>query len=416
MELTLDFSARTPVERIRLLLIGIEKISQDPEKTPPQPFENVLRMETPLCGHEEIGPGRRTHRARFPIPLDAPSSYIGRQIVIAYELRVEVVIPWWPDVDQAYPVSVAPRLESRPPRAPVRRTTACGSDDLFFEITLDDSLFAPGDVLSGALALGNVRARKIRGLSMALIGRERTTTGMLLGSFAHERESSRLLFHFQSEAVIEGRAIPFRLALPTTLWPSFQTRSSFFGYALEVQAKIAWGLNVSCEIPILVRSLDRPSELTVAQPSVGAERWRAVWAHAGAPLGLRLAPADLGIEGELSGLEAAVFPDLESSSLTIAAELRYPNWGLGLRVRMRRLGIFALEDGDGFGRRYRVDGREPSQTRSALTRRLRGALLAFEEATLDDDHVRVRSKAESYDQPHIGRVLERLAVLAVALR
>lgn len=416
VELTLDFSGHTPVDAIRLVLLGMEKFSPNPHKVPPQPFQNIFRLEAPLSGKAEIPPGKRSYRASFPIPAGVPSTYHGKQLLIVYELSVEVEIPWWPDLRQTYFVSVAPRPEPRPPPSPISLSSARGGDELFFEITLADRIFAPGDVLSGALALGNVRGRKIRGLVMALVGREQTTSTNLLGSFVSTSEATRLLFHYHSEAVQEGREVPFRLHLPEKIWPSFRTPTSIVAWSFEVRAKVAWGADATHQIPILIRALDRPSDRAEVRTHVGPERWRAVWANAGAPLDMRIEPGALALAGTPSGLATSVFTDPESSAPAITTELRYASWGLGLRVRLRRLGIFAAGDEDGFGRRYRVDGRDPGQIRAVLTRRLRAALLAFDEAYLDDDHVRVRSNTGSYDQPHIGRVLQLSAALAVAMR
>jgi hypothetical protein len=414
VELTLDFRGQTPVDCIRLILVGMEKFSANPEKTSPQPFQNILRLEAQLSGKAEIPPGKRFYRATFPIPQGVPSTYLGKQLCIVYELTVEVEIPWWPDLCATYSISVAPRPAMRLPPSPINQTSARGGDEIFFEVTLDDRIFAPGDVLSGALALGNVRGRKIRGLVMALVGYERTTSNTVLGSYDFTREATRLLFHYHSEAVQEGREVPFRLHLPVKLWPSFQTQTSMLTWSLGLRANVAWGSDAVHRVPLLVRVLDRPSDQAVQRIHVGPERWRAVWAHAGAPIGLAIDPSDLGLAGTLSGLAASVFTDPESARPAIAAELRYPSWGLGLRVRLRRIGIFAAGDEDGFGRRYRVDGRDPGQTRAVLTRRLRAALLAFDEAYLDDDHVRVRMNTGSFDQPHIGKVLALAAALAVA--
>lgn len=415
-ELTLDFSGHTPVEAIRLVLVGMERFSANPEKVAPQPLHNILRLEAPLSGKAEIPPGKRSYRASFPIPAGVPSTYRGKQLVIDYELSVDVEIPWWPDLRQTYVVTVSPRPEPRPPPSPVSLSSARGGDELFFEITLADRIFSPGDVLSGALALGNVRGRKIRGLVMALVGHEQTTSMKLLGSSVATREANRLLFHYHSEAVQEGREVPFRLHLPANIWPSFRTATSTVAWWFEVRAKVAWGADATHAIPILIRVLDRPSDRAEVRTHVGPERWRAVWADAGAPLAMRIEPGALVLAGTLEGLAASVLTDPESSAPAITAELRYASWGLGLRVRLRRIGIFAAGDEDGFGRRYRVDGRDPGQTRAVLTRPLRAALLAFDEVYLDDDHVRVRSNTGSYDQPHIGRVLELLAALAVAMR
>ena len=417
VSVVLESKSATPVDSIRLTLEGDHKLSRDRSRLPLVPVARLVHEEVVLSGKGELAPGTRPFRARFRLRPDLPASYAGQQVAIAYELELYVDIPWWPDLRERYSVVLSPPVSARrPPRRLLRTTAAPGSDAIFLEIALDDQVFAPGDVLSGALALGNLRGRKVKGISMALCGVESSAIAGPFGAVTQVGEGARFLFHFGPVAAGEGVELPFRLALPKTLAPTFQSGPSSLSWVLEVVLDVAWSSKRVHRFPVEIRALDRPSESAAARPRLGHERWRGVWGEAGAPYGLALDPEDLELTGVLAGRSARVFLDHDADPPALAAELRWPSWGTGFLVRVRRVALFASGGDDGFGKRYRVEGREAAQVRALLTPELRRALLAFDEVYADDEHVRVKGSSKGFDQPYIGELLARRAALAASLR
>lgn len=399
----------TPVDAITLRLQGTERFRLGPSQVPAV-LRSIVDQIATLRAKSELTEGQHDFKARFRLPADASPTYLGRCILIDYVLTLHVDIPWWPDLKKEYTVNVAPAVFGRPRRAPVAQTTAKGGDEPFIELTIDDTVLQPGDALTGALALGNLRGRKVRGLRMALVAIEdvkgRTT-----------QRGEEYPAHFAPDVVREGKEFPFRFTIPKTVPPGFQTPISSLGYAVEVRAEVAWQKDIVHHVPLTLAAMDTPPEGVQSRPRLGMERWRAVWEHAGAPLGLGLAdPEDLRLEGSIAGVRTAVFVDPDADQTSFAAELTWTSWGIDLRVRTRRVSLLVPDpEGDGFGRRYKVHGRDPGQVRPLFAAPLRKALLAFEEAYVDDRHARVKSKTAGLDQPHIGRFLQDVARLAAEL-
>jgi hypothetical protein len=405
----LKSGSATPVDAITLRLEGTERFRLAQNQAPAV-LRSILHQIATLKSKGELAEGNHEFKARFRLPADASPTFLGRCILIDYVLTLHVDIPWWPDLKKEYTVKVAPPIFGRPQRAPVAQTTARGGEEPFIELTLDDTVLQPGDAIMGALALGNLRGRKVRDLHMALL-----TVESVKGRTTQRGEEYPA--HFGPDVVREGKEFPFRFTVPKTVPPGFETPLSSLSYVLEVRVKFGWQKDVTHHVPVTIAAMDRPAEDVRSRPRLGAERWRAVWEHAGAPLGLGVAdPEDLRLEGWIAGIRTSVFVDPDADETSFAAELTWTSWGIDLRVRTRRVSLLVSDpDGDGFGRRYKVHGRDPGQVRPLFAAPLRKALLAFEEAYVDDRHARVKSKTAGLDQPHIGRFLQDVVRLAAEL-
>lgn len=411
--LTLTSWSKTPVNAITLTLTGAEKY-QDAARDVTRVRRPIVNLVATLMGEGELDVGPRTFRARFNMPEHALATYKGRYLRVEYTLFLHVDIPWWPDLTRTYHVDVEPRAQGRPTPKPVAHTTERGGAEPFAEITLDDVVFAPGDVVSGAFALGNLRGREVQAIEMAVVAVERVTPQWTA-------PSDRYVVYLDPDAVEEGRAQRFQFTLHTWVPPSFDSLSYYF----QMKVKIRRGAELTHRIPIAIARLDGPSLVGASQrqPELGSGRWRKIWARAGAPLGLALAGKDLRLTGRAGRAAIDVFVDPSADEASLVAELRYGPWGADLRVRPRqRLSpqrifpfLVADEQSAAFWSRYKAEGREEAQLRAILTPALLQALMGFDAVQMGDDEVRAVTKSAGYDRQYIGPFLERVAALARAI-
>lgn len=409
VELSLRSRSATPVEHVELRLDGTELVLVEGRITTPRHFVSLVAR---VAEDVTLNEGEHRYRAKFPLPDDAPCTYIGARAEIRYALKLAVSIPWWLDVNESYEVQVAPRPAARPARKPAASTTAHG-DAPFVELSIEDQVFAPGDDLTGAVALGNVHGRKVRGVELSLVGYERVRVG---GD--HATEAHRLTAFLRADSRDEGRELPFRFRIPKTIAPSFDVGWAALFWGFEVRVDLARTNDIVHTAPITVRRFDRPPQAGAMRRQIGSGRWRAVWEAVGARHGLRADPLELRLTGSLSGASAAVWIDAGDAGAALTGELRWPSWGIDLQIGLKRF-MLALsgggDDPEGFGNRYRVRGRDPAQVLAVVAASLRRALLAFDDVRLDDEHVTVRSRTPGHDQPWLGVFLERLATLAVEI-
>lgn len=427
---SMDFPGETPVDKILLYLTT--ELTIIPDHRRQYAHSRVLsRSVAALSGEARMPKGKTILRARFEIPPNAPPTYAGQLFRFDHTLRLEVEIPWWRDVKAEYTARIEPRPSLRAAPLPRNTTTASGTDEPFVEVTIDDTVVAPGDVLTGAVAVANLRGRKCKGVRAALVGVE-THRGPLyeldplgIGAQGASRPGPRFVFPFL-DVPNDGKSASFSMRLPEsaaaefavdTLDGAMRVQQSSLAWMVELTASLSLRSDVVCRVPIALRSLAGPQSAARRVTDVGVGRWRATWQAAGAPLGLTPSErAPLELSGSLSGVAVRVFPDPESETPAIAADLSGLDWGLGLEVTARRIRMFAGErDDDGFSKRYRVEARDAAQLRGALSKELRQELLAFDDVHLDDHTGRVRSVTRSLDQPAVGVFLGRLPALARAL-
>ncbi|WP_437783277.1 hypothetical protein [Sorangium sp. So ce1097] len=412
VELVLRGRGRTPVDSIALHLEGVQVARVEERVLVPPHF---LSLVARVSGPTTLPEGEQRYRASFPLPADAPCSYLGTRAEIRYGVTLTIAIPWWLDVQESYEVLVTPRPVTRPARAPAAGTTARG-DTPFIEVSLDDQVFAPGDEISGAVALGNVQGRGVRGIEISLVGVERLLSADPAAT-NRATEAHRFTAFRRADSRDEGRELPFRFRIPRSVAPSFDAGWVALVWGLEVRVELARGGGIVHTTPLVLGVFDRPPGLGAMRRQIGSGRWRAVWGAVGARHGLSLDPLELRLSGMLAGCAASVWIDAGSSSSgALMGELRWPSWGLDLDVGVKRF-LLALssEDDEGFGRRYRVRGRDPGQVRAVIAGPLRRALLAFDDVRLDDEHAAVRSRTPGHDQPWLGAFLEHLAALAAEI-
>jgi hypothetical protein len=430
--LTLQSSSETPVESVEVTLIGTES-ARHPEQSSYGVTRVVHSATAVLSGKTTLGEGTYTLEGTLPLPAEMPFTYIGYVSEVRYAVRAHVVIPWWPDAHESVDLLVAPRIAERPPRHPVSALAERG-DSPFVEIALDDRAFAPGEEITGAVALGNVRGQRVKGMDVALVGIEHLR---LPGAYTTERavEAHRHPTFIRVDAADEGREIAFRLRVPRDAVPSFDEGLMALVWGVEVRVEIGVMSDLKHMIPIVIGAYKRPASGAegsfqgradrqgaarsggAGRPRIGAGRWRDAWTEAGAASGLSLDGAELRLTGQLHGCEASIaLEDGGEKRGVVAAELSFPSLDLGLRIEPGGLAASLFGAHDELSRRYRVRGRELAQIEAALSPQLRSALLAFESVEMNDEHVRALARGPSHDGRWVAGVLSQVSELASALR
>jgi hypothetical protein len=411
--LTLTSWSKTPVNAITLSFAGRECFVQ--EEQPPTLKRSLVCLVAELMGAGELETGTRELHARFNLPDDLPISYAGKEIKVEYALHLHVDIPWWPDLRRSYVITVEQPVRPRPAPRPVTHTAEQVGSSMFVEITLDDTIFAPGDVVSGAFALGNLRGREVQAIELSIVAVEQVTSD-------YKSDARRVAVSLGTGAMSEGVSQAFRLALEPGLPPSDGSLS----YAFELKAKVRRGGDLTHRIPIQIARLTGPKAIRDASPNqveIGAERWRKIWAKAGAPLGLAVAGSDVRLTGRVDRADVDVFVDPVTGAASLTADLRFGPLGADFRVAPRSLMspqrmlqfLAAEEHGEAFASRYKAEGREEAQVHALLHGPFIQALLAFDEVRMTDDHARAVMRNVGYGQRFIEPFLARVEALARAV-
>lgn len=410
VELKLTSGSPTPIDFVHVHFEGFET-TRPQMNNDGQHVEELFHWMAKVADKGELAADTYNYRTVFAVPPNAPPSYLGTLIEHRYWIKVHVAIPWWLDVEESYEATVVLAPQDRPPARPYAGTSLRGNEP-FVEVSLASQRYAPGDVIEGGVAFGNIAGRAVRGLELSLVGYE-----LCRRLRSRTIEAHRFTAFKAVDAQSEGREVPFRFAVPPNTAPTFDTGRASLSWVFEVRLDMRGGPQVVHQTPLVIAPFDRPAEAGAMRRRIGQGRWHAVWDEVGRRAGLALDPTELQLTGPMAGCSALVrIGDAQAGKEGLVAELRWPNLGLGLSIQNRGLLDFGADiDDPRFNDRFRVRGRDEAQARAVVLPPLREALLGFDEVYVDDEHAAVRSKAPGHDQPWIGRFVEQVKALAAAI-
>lgn len=421
--------SETPYDKIDVFLVGREsryKRTANTGKTSVRKFHRreIVRFAKSFPGGV-LKPGKWTQTVYFDLPPHAPPTYRSALATVEYELSVRVDIPWWPDKHEKYGVTL--RIPPKEPAAPEPRvfTTQVGDQrgkDPVIELSLEDQRLPLGDALAGAVAITGLGDRKLRRVELAIS----TIESALVQSTAGPAEVDRKTRSLFDGTPGEGESIPFHIAIPHDLAPTFNTPFIRVDHAIEIVAVVAFGRDLTLRVPVFVERRTRLSQGAVGQiPLVGKQRHLAVWRagiEAMRAKGHPIADSDpdqAKLVLDVRGLRATVTEEhREGLGPCLVAEIEWPALGVEMRVVERRWTDFgtklpaldeALQD------RFTVRVREPAQVARLLGPDVRDALGVFDEAALDDDGAVVVQKGGVYQIAGLERFLSRVELLAARL-
>jgi hypothetical protein len=393
VELALDIvcADETRLDSIGVRFAGMERVEIDDQRGELRtPFELARR----LAEHVVLTPGTHRYHAAFFVPRDAPPTYDGARVHVAYSVEVVLVRPWARDVEGSFPVVLHPRAGPRLPSAPIGERAGDGGP-ASIEVALDDRVYAPGDLVEGAFALRRLRPsdRLARTqVTASLVALERSGPG-----FARVTERLRIVSRHDVHAAQEGRAVRLAARIPECAPASHATASWGLSWHVECRISAGPGTGTKARVPILVVSLEGAPRAGEARPPVGDERARTGLAAAGAPYGLGLdASGGARLVGRVGGCRVAVEPAAEGE---LSGELVYPDLGLGLALIVRK------GSGDVAEATSAIRVRDLEQLRAAGGSSLARALGAFGSVEMSDVRAVARGAAPVRESTWDARAL-----------
>ena len=384
-----------------------------------------------LSGPATLEAGTRTYTASFRLPASAFASFTGRYARGLHYIKVRAAIPWWPDPKIAFELKVAPpRPAAPPPSRPVALSTAPDgprADEPYLELSLATDSAEPGDVLRGAIALGNVEHVRYKRVELSLVGRERFTCPDCQWQGLNVGYSWKFASRTVDDAGALGREMEFRVPIPAAVQPSCDGPVWRWEWWIEARAVTQWARDVTLSAPltILPRGWVRPGGADAAAgiaapPTIGSDRVRAVWESVAAATGLALDERDR-LLGQRGDAEVVVRREHHGrAGVYLVGDVTFASLGLGLDVRpsgrLARMtaswgGHLVIGDPD-FERRHRIEGREEAQVAAFLDDALRAQLDAFADFRLQDGAVRVQQRDAGLNMKRLVEFVR--AVLAVA--
>lgn len=321
-----------------------------------------------LSGPCELEPGLRRFSCRFKLPPDAPPSFDGRIVHASYVLGAQLAIPWWLDLDRNFTVTVvhAPVKAAGPPRPLLYSSAPDGPAERepHAEVSIADGVVQAGDVIRGAVALGNVAFARYTGVRVALSGHE----------YAHGMERGGPFGSWQIDLPLaelrEGDPIPFALRVPD-VFPTFESGSFRIWWLLDVTVTRRLGADLVVSMPIVVRprgsvESSDSKRLMSAPPTVGNARVQAVWSVVAKRAGMNLEGERL--EARVGAIDVSLYRDHPGGHSRLVAELDLPDLGLELTGETGSvLARFWGPEGVAFGSGgFGVRGRDEEQVRALV--------------------------------------------------
>jgi hypothetical protein len=344
--------------------------------------------------------GEHRQRVRFSLPLGSPPSYraAGGWCRVAYVVEVHVAIPFWIDRHAHFAIDVGATPNAPQSGSALVATHAQGptAGQMYIEASLDATQLSAGEELHGEVSFANVKARRVRRVTIALVGHEQTRDPL--------RRANIVMKHVAvlvSGAPPEGESIPFTFALPKVLWPSFDARLFALRWQLEIRADVVLGTDVVLTIPLEIMRLAPGSAFSPrsrrAVP-VGRQRLARVWAM----VAQRIAASEqrppeeaLSFDEALGSMIASrgrvamsIAREVHEGTLGTVATYRLPHLGLDLH-----LGARGLLDPIAVRKRYEPHAASV-RSRFTITGRERAQLDAFFE---DDELLECLGEATSVE-------------------
>ncbi|MGK3958998.1 hypothetical protein WMF38_38830 [Sorangium sp. So ce118] len=297
VRLALDSATETPIQFVRVTLQYTHAVWVHSSREGRAPFtsRDLVLLSEDVAGQGRLGAGVHHYQVSFALPDDVPPSHVGVVADIRCKVSALVSIPWWLDAEEHQELLVRPAIAQAPKDEPFTGASPRG-DGAFVEVSLPGRPLTPGELLAGAVAFGGLVGRRPFTLDVAVIGVERALArGRRLSQKIH-----RFSFFQDIARVAEGAEVPFRIALPDDLAPSFSFAEVSLEYALEVVLDHPGGRVLHC-VPLIVDVFAPRTARQGRWPRVGADRWRAVWAGAGQRAGLSLGQRRLRLRGVRAG-------------------------------------------------------------------------------------------------------------------
>lgn len=413
VEAVLRSKSETPVDFVSIVLRGTIRVTLGSGNEAQTHTRQFYGYEW-RSGETTLAPGERRFTAAFRLPDDAPPMYTSSVAIVTYTLGVRVSIPWWPDREGEYVLNVARPPMDAPPAAPrVFATSLDGpvGKEPFIELALDDTWLTAGTALSGSVSFQNLRGRRIKNVSVALV--EVETIAL---PYATTRESRSWGLRIFDGMPQENEPIRFALRVPAEAYPAIRTSAFTMTTFVEARASVAWGSDLVIRVPIEVAPLGstvRNKGRRVAP--IGREHRAVVWAAIAGRSALVFDADNERLHGMRGRVAVEIRNEQRADGPVAVAELRYPPLGVDLEIRERSwtdaLAANLVKSGHTKAdARLGAHAREHDQA-APVVACLAPALVAFDDVRADDA-IAVVSTAGSL---HTARALDSFVAAVFAL-
>jgi hypothetical protein len=341
VELRVTVDRATPIEFIDVRLEGRQGWSVGGGKSRVSVEIEVPKLEVRLMGAGELPAATTsTFVFAFDLPATAAPSHDLTPAHAELWMRLHISIPW--RLDGRYTFHLPARL---PPPAKVERTpvivrsapVTSAPDGPRLELSLASNRLVVGETAVGSLALFHTDDRKPREVTLTFVP--------LLDLYGRGspggREGQGLSTRIAIPAGAAGSAVPFRIELPSTMVPSFETTThrlrwqlvattgSLFTAKLEARCGLVL---VDAAAAAIAAPLERP-------PRIGEAWIETLFAVVAADLGWRTVPADHdrdhgpALTGDLADGAAELRYDYRGQDGTfLVTRVAHEPLGLGLTV------------------------------------------------------------------------------------
>ena len=299
----------------------------------------IMRMQWPKLEKrlmdEGVLPAAQTHqfKATFTLPPEVPPTHEVGQAWSRMRFMVHISIPW--RIDGRYRYDFAVR---KPPptvgRAPLMVRSTSAPDKARIELGLASTMLIAGEELVGTCAVFHLDDKEPRKVDLALVP-ELALTGR---GRARERRGEEIAGELQIPAGGAGQGVPFRLALPKDLTPSFAASTHALQWWLVARTGSFFGGKVDVAVPLTIvdRSALGSTPRLTAAPRLGDERIATTFAQFAASHAWRGGDpddADFAIEKDVGDLDLRLGYSYRGKQGTfLVSSVHLPSIGLGLSV------------------------------------------------------------------------------------
>lgn len=419
VEARLTSPAETPVDGVTLRLSGGEQLATG------HGYFDVKESQVAWEARFDemvLTPGEHRLHARFALPPDMVPSFAGSYARVVYSVEVRVDIPWWPDKVQRFelPVLAEPLAAPRPERRVFTSRQPSQPDAPWVEATFDHTVIEPGGTLVGALSLGNLRGRSLRGVSMAFVAVLTSPDGLGGESTRVEHQYTARVFE---GTPVEGARVEVRLRLPGEVPCSTRGKTFSLTWFLEVRADGRLSQEALLTIPITVAMMAGRARVDEAPlPAVGRDRRAEVWSALATSHGMVHDPDVDTLRGRDGDVAFSLSTRSGAEGPCVVVRLDWPSLGIDLDVRPSRW-LDALTQGAGVAlsvealhKRMRARGREARQVTAFLSDAVQRALDGFTDLTITDEGATLTTPGDGTDGAEVDALVRRVRALAAAVR
>lgn len=350
--------------------------------------------------------GEQRFEVEFAVPADAPPTYAGNHVVIAFEITAEVELPWAVDPSVMSTLEVVLPEASPPPAKERRYRAESPSGRIDGEPKPRLEVRVAPDVVVGRILRGTFRldgtGSTVRAFRAVVRG---TTTGPSLEA-EQESEESDLLTTTSTLPFELGVEHPFELRVPERTKrgvghvPSFSTPSLSLKHDVRFVAVREFYDDLAMHVPLLVRPFTTAMQEAreTRRRAAEVDRQHAAFEAARATLEAARDSTDAA-KHTVSIDEAGTRLDVVRGSATthitstvdetrgpiLRAVFRWDALGVGFRLDERSSATFEGMPGrTAVGDRFRVSVRSDTQADVLLTPELETTLAMFQTVALHD--------------------------------